>query len=227
MTFRRNRIIEQEILDDQPPGRAAASLRDLVRINRYLGGHEVLRRMLRQVVNPDAPFRFLDIGAGSGDAAGIVRSIYPKAWTVSLDYRLHHVRHAPNERVVADAFQLPLRPASFDVVYCSLFLHHFEDDQVVQLLAEMRRVSRAWVLVNDLERHFLPYHFLPATKSLFGWDPITLHDGPISVQAGFTLAEFRQLSARAGLTGAQVRAHRPAFRLSVIARAGDFASDPG
>jgi hypothetical protein len=148
-----------------------------------------------------------------------VRSQWPDASTVSLDYRMHHVRSAPGDRVVADAFHLPVKRASFDIVYCGLFLHHFSDDDVVKLLSAMREASRGSVIVNDLERHVLAYWFLPATRWLFGWDAITLHDGPISVQAAFTACEMKQLAARAGMPASDVRVHRPSFRVSLIARA--------
>jgi SAM-dependent methyltransferase len=219
MRFRRNRRIEPEILDDQTPGRAAPSLRDIVRINRITGGHEVLRKCLRGLLQPDEAFSFLDIGAGSGDAAAVVKHGYPKASVISLDYRLHHVRNASSEKIVGDAFHLPVRPRAADVVYCALFLHHFPDDQVVALLAGMREAARRFVIVNDLERHVLPWLFLPATRWLFRWDPITLHDGPISVQAGFTGPELRSLALRAGLGNVRVRVHRPAFRVSLVASA--------
>jgi SAM-dependent methyltransferase len=218
MRFRRNRVIEPEILDDQTPERAAPSLRDIVRINRITGGHEVLRQRLRSIVKPGEAFTFLDIGAGSGDAAAIVRKLYPRAVVVSLDYRLHHVRNAPCDRLAGDAFRLPVRAGSVDIAYCGLFLHHFTNDQVVELLAGMREAARRFLLVNDLERHLLPWLFLPATRWLFGWDRITLNDGPISVQAGFTGAELQSLAARAGLRDADVRVHRPAFRVSLVSR---------
>jgi hypothetical protein len=225
MRFHRNRVIEPEMLDEQPPEQAAPSLRDIVRINRITGGHEVLRRRLREVVRPDESFTFLDIGAGSGDAADVVRREYPLASVISLDYRLHHIRCARSERVVADAFRLPLRDAGVDIAYCGLFLHHFGEEDVVRLLAAMRKVARRFVIVNDLERHLLPWLFLPATRWLFRWDAITLHDGPISVQAGFTGSEMQHLASRAGLSGADVHLHRPAFRISLLADVQTRSSD--
>jgi hypothetical protein len=136
---------------------------------------------------------------------------------ISLDYRLHHVRNARPEQVVGDAFRLPVRERSVDIAYCGLFLHHFHDHDVVRLMSAMSGAARRFMIVNDLERHFLAWMFLPATRWLFRWDPITLHDGPISVQAGFTGSELRRLAARAGLTKADVRLHRPAFRVSLLA----------
>jgi hypothetical protein len=221
MRFRRSRYIEREILDDQTPERAAPSLADIVRINRLLGGHGVLRGCLRRIVPPGERFTLLDVGAGSGDAGEVVLRQYPHASVFSLDHRHHHVRAAPTHRIVADAFRLPLRPRSFEIVYAGLFLHHFEDAEVTQLLRQMAAVSRRYVVVNDLERNLLPYYFLPATQWLLRWDPITLHDGMISVQAGFTAAEMRNLAERAGLRQIRVRTHRPSFRVSMVAEVSD------
>ena len=118
---------------------------------------------------------------------------------------------------MADAFRLPFPDTSFDIVHCSLFLHHFENQAVVGLLNSFGRICRQHVIVTDLERHFLAYHFLPATRWLFRWDPITLHDGPISVAAAFRAGELRALAERAGLRDIDVRTHRPAFRLCLTA----------
>jgi 2-polyprenyl-3-methyl-5-hydroxy-6-metoxy-1,4-benzoquinol methylase len=211
------RVIRHELLDEQTPERAAASLRDLVRINRLLGGHEVLRKTLRRVVTPSDEFTMLDVGAASGDMGRAVREQYPHARVTSMDYRAHHLSAADPPRVIADAFRLPFAPASFDIVHCSLFLHHFDNKQVISILASFGQMARRHLVVTDLERNPLAYYFLPATRWLFRWDPITLHDGPISVAAAFRAGELRQLAAAAGLQDIEVRTHRPAFRLSLIA----------
>lgn len=221
------RRLEPEILDHAAPADAAASLRDLVRINKYLGGHRVLRQMLGQVLESKTqPFTMLDVGAASGDMAQVASSGYPNAKVTSLDYKLNHLSSAPMPKIQADAFRLPFPHRSFDFVHCSLFLHHFDDEAVVDLLRSFGSICRSAVLVSDLERHPLAYWFLPATRRLFGWDPITLHDGPISVAAAFKPLELESLAKRAGLRSATVRAHRPAFRLSLIAKPQDaiFAS---
>lgn len=214
-------MIQPEILDEQTPERAAPSLADIVRINRLLGGHEVLRKCLRGIVSPGESFSLLDVGAGSGDAASVVLKQYPAATVVNLDYRMHHVRHARGHRIVADAFRLPLRARAFDIVYAGLFLHHFRDDEIVRLLTSMRAVARRYVVINDLERHFLSYYFLPATRWLFGWDQITVYDGAISVQAAFTAEEMRSLGQKAGLAAIDVRTHHPSFRVSMVAKVPD------
>jgi hypothetical protein len=103
------------------------------------------------------------------------------------------------------------------VAHCSFFLHHFPDAQVVELLRVLWQTARRALIVLDLERHPLPYYFLPATKWVFGWGPLVLHDGPISVEAAFRAGELRHLAEQAGVPNPLVRQHRPAFRLSLIA----------
>jgi 2-polyprenyl-3-methyl-5-hydroxy-6-metoxy-1,4-benzoquinol methylase len=211
------RIIEHEILDEQTPEAGERSLRDLVRINRYLGGHEATRKALRTIA-PDGPFTVLDIGAGSGDAGEVIRAEYPQAQVTSLDYKLHHLRAAASPKVAGDAFRLPFRARSFDIVHCSLFLHHFTDEQVMNLLRNFKEIARIAVIVNDLERHALAYYFLPATKWLMRWDAITVHDGPISVQAAFTAPELKKLAGEAGLRDIETHVYHPAFRITLVGR---------
>jgi ubiquinone/menaquinone biosynthesis C-methylase UbiE len=217
MFTRSRRLIQHEILDEQTPGSGAASLRDLVRINRYLGGHEATRKALRTIA-PQGNFSVLDVGAASGDSARVIAAAFPRSTVTSLDYKLHHLAQAPSPKLVADAFHLPLRGKSFDIVHCSLFLHHFRDEEIVQILAGFATVARLGVVVNDLERHPLAYWFLPCTRWLLRWDPITVHDGPVSVQAAFLEHELRSLATAAGLRDLKAKVYRPAFRIALVGR---------
>jgi hypothetical protein len=206
-----------EMLDHAPPDVARASLRDLARVNRYLGGYYVLGRLFSRVAKPGDSFSVLDIGAASGDMGAAIRRRYPRSQVTSLDYKSDHLAQAADPRVVADAFHLPFRPASFDFVFSSLFLHHFTNYQIVELFRSFRCLARRAVLAIDLERGPLAYHFLPGSRWLFGWHDITISDGQISVAAALKKDELLALAMRAGLQGAQVRVHRPWSRLSLVA----------
>jgi hypothetical protein len=213
----RERVIVPEMLDHAPPDVARASLRDLARINRYLGGYYVLGRLLSSVVKPADAFSVLDIGAASGDMGAAIRRRYRRALVTSLDYKADHLAQAADPKVGADAFRLPFRPASFDFVFSSLFLHHFTNDQVVELFRSFRGLARRAVLAIDLDRGPLAYHFLPTTRWLFGWHDITISDGQISVAAALKKDELLALAVRAGLRNPRVRVHRPWSRLSLVA----------
>jgi hypothetical protein len=205
------------MLDHAPPDVARASLRDLSRINRYLGGYLVLRKLFGRLVDPNESFSVLDVGAASGDMGAAIRRRFPHARVTSLDYKAYHLTQAASPKLVADAFCLPFRPASFDFVFSSLFLHHFPNERVVELFSSFRSIARRAVLAIDLDRGPLAYHFLPNTRWLFGWHDITISDGQISVEAAFKRQELLSLAAEAGLNGANVRVHRPWSRLSLVA----------
>lgn len=204
-------------MDHAPPEVARRNLADLIRINRYFGGHSVLKQMANEVIPPDERFTLLDVGAASGDTAKILKSLYPKASITNFDYNAVNLGSAPHPKLLGDAFALPFRAGSFDYVCCSLFLHHFSDKQVVELLRSFYGVARRALLVSDLERNIVPYLFLPATKYVFGWERITVHDGMISVRAAFRKRELLGLSRQAGIQNAQAKVYRPAFRISLTA----------
>lgn len=211
------RSIQPELLDHLPPEEARPNLADLVRINRKFGGHSVIRKTLAQVARDEQRFTLLDVGAASGDTARLIEELYPAASVINLDCNSTNLETAPHPKLLANAFELPFRKASFDYVLCSLFLHHFSNDQVIGLLHSFYLLARRALLVCDLERHFLPYCFLRFTKPLLGWNDVTVHDGCISVRAGFHVHELQDLSQAAGIKNVRIEAHRPAFRISLIA----------
>jgi ubiquinone/menaquinone biosynthesis C-methylase UbiE len=212
------RVLKPEVLDTLPPEEARASLTDLVRINQRWGGHSTLRKLLDDAVPQDEPFTLLDVGAASGDMGRFVRQRRPAANVTNLDYIASHLEHCTGPRVAADAFALPFADGSFDYVFNSLFLHHFSNEQVVALFREFRRVARRQVLVIDLWRHPIPYYFMSLTQPLFGWQPVTVSDGQISVEAAFHPRELRELASRAGLRDVRTRACVPAFRIALSAQ---------
>jgi 2-polyprenyl-3-methyl-5-hydroxy-6-metoxy-1,4-benzoquinol methylase len=217
------RLILPELLDTLPPDQARASLQDLVQINRRWGGHSTLRHLLHDVLHktrPDIePFSVLDVGAASGDMGACIRRWYPAAKVTSLDYVESHLAQSGTPKVAGDAFRLPFRPGSFDYVFCSLFLHHFQNEDVVRLLRGFGEVARKAVLVIDLERNPIPYYFIAWTRPLLGWDPMTVHDGAISVEAAFHRKELEDLARQAGLRNPRARVFRPAFRIALVAGA--------
>jgi SAM-dependent methyltransferase len=209
----RARILSEEMLDSMPDEIARLNLADIARINRFTRAQSRLIAELRSRFPADAPLRFLDIGAASGDMAARVRREFPQATTVCLDLMHRNLQCAPGQRVQADAFQLPFCDCTFDVVHCSLFLHHFSDAQCEILLRRMHAVSRNLVLIQDLHRSPLSYWFLPFTRWLFGWHQVTVSDGMASVAAGWRRDELRRLLDSVNMSpSSSIRWHFPSFR---------------
>ena len=216
LIHRGGRTLRPELLESADPALANRNLRDIARINRWFGGHRAILHVFKNLAPLQKKFSILDVGAGSGDMGKCLRRRFRNAMVVSLDHRSYHLRDAPAPRVAADAFQLPFLPKAFDFVVCSSVLHHFSDCEVIELIAELRRFARRALIILDLERHSLPYHFLPMTRRLFGWSALTVHDGPVSVAAGFRPEELAHLAHVAVANPVVVRRHWPWFRISVV-----------
>jgi ubiquinone/menaquinone biosynthesis C-methylase UbiE len=100
---------------------------------------------------------------------------------------------------VADARCLPFADRGVDVVMCSLALHHQSPGDAIAMLGEMRRVARLGVVVNDIVRCWRGYWGARLLSRTLSSNPLTRHDGPLSVRRAYTRPELRELAERAGL----------------------------
>lgn len=217
---------ELEILDqeEQDPAELAASLAQVSQANRLFGGTRALRRHLAPFRRKGEELLLLDVGAGNGDTAlDLVRwgRGGGASWSaVALD------PHAATARVAAarvgssrvavvrgDGLRLPFPDGAVDVALAVLVLHHLKDDDAVELVAEMSRVARRLVLVNDLDRHPVN-HALARLMAATLWrgNRITRNDAPLSVLRSFTPGELLRVGQDAGLGAPRVTRHLP-FRL--------------
>jgi 2-polyprenyl-3-methyl-5-hydroxy-6-metoxy-1,4-benzoquinol methylase len=230
------RVYIEELLDlgEGTDADVARNLADLRRINRFFGGRRVIIEALDRLVIT-ANWRrlsLLDVGTGSADIPGAVadwceaRGIVADVTGLDLserNLRVARSRLGVNEAVRlvrGDSLALPFADRSVDVVTASLFLHHFEDADVVQLLKDFARVARRAVIVNDLIRHLVPYWFARLSGPLLATSYLTRYDGPASVLRGFTVREMAAHAERAGLKHAQVGRRFP-YRLVLVAPIAD------
>lgn len=192
-----------EILDDRatPSEVRARSMVDITRSNELFGGSRSALRPFRRLARwlpRDAVL--LDVGIGLADiparaerdaeAAGVALTI------LGLDVSelaLRSVRHRLAGAVVGDVLRLPLADGSVDVIICSQLLHHFVEPEARQVIAELNRVSRGWVIVSDLRRSWLAAAGFWIASVLLRFHPATRHDGVTSVLRGFTAHELETL----------------------------------
>lgn len=217
----------EELLDDpgRHPAELAESLEQVAQVNRLFGGTRSLRVHLDRFAG-DAHLRLLDVGTGNGRLAeSLVR------WAATRGGRWHLTGLELHEAVIqvarlgplgrgagftlvrGDALALPFCDGAFDVVCCTLTLHHFRDEDAVRLVSELGRVARRTVLVSELERHRLAYLSARVlARTLWRRNRVTRHDGPLSVLRAFTPTELLEIGRRGGLREPRVRRHFP-FRL--------------
>jgi ubiquinone/menaquinone biosynthesis C-methylase UbiE len=239
-----------ELLDgplDDPPT-LAANLRDLRRVNRWLGGVGLSADAIDALAAHRAELTLLDVGTGGAD---IPLALLERATergrrlaVVGIDSRPEVLAAAAlaNPAVgttsglelwVGDGRSLPYPDRSFDVAHASLVVHHLAPEAAVKLLGEMARVARLGVVVNDLERSRLGWIGAWLLGHLLTANRFTRHDGPISVARAYRADEMAAMLREAGLT--PVRTIRAAFgqRYAIAAvpaaggtGAGDGPPDP-
>jgi SAM-dependent methyltransferase len=166
----------------------------------------------------------LDLGAGAGDIAGyLVRRGRERGITITplaLDRHreaavLCRARGLP--ACVADAWALPLRPRSVDVIVISQVLHHFNREAGAALLKSLAPAARLGIVVGDLRRSWFAAVGIWLAGAALRFHPVTRRDGFTSVRRGFTARGLSELLLAAGLAGRVYR--RPGFRLVGVWRA--------
>jgi SAM-dependent methyltransferase len=218
------------------PGQASEELesafRDLQWVNRHLAGWRVLRSCLPELLEPipvERPVRILDLGTGSADLPLAMarwgrthgRTVWITAVDINeqiLDFARREISAEPWVQLVqADMRRLPFPGRSFDLVTCSLFLHHFDPAGAVELLQIMARHARHAILVNDLHRHRVPYWSIQVISRLRRCGRVFRHDAPLSVLRAYRPGELQDLLRAAGIADSRVVRHFP-FRLAGLGR---------
>ncbi|MEO5509021.1 MAG: methyltransferase domain-containing protein [Longimicrobiales bacterium] len=205
------------------------SLEHVAQVNRFLGGHRVILSVLAPLLQRDANVRILDVGTGSADIPRVVaraaRLAGANVEIVATDVHPQmceiarvRCRTFPEIRVdAADALALPFDAGSFDAVLLSMTLHHFEDDAPATAVREAARVG-GLVVINELERARLNYAGARLLSStLWSMNPLTRHDGPLSVRRAFTVDELAAVARQAGLADIVV-SRRWFYRLLLTGR---------
>lgn len=222
-TFTPPRTNADEILDD--PGVAAElmtrSMRDVARANVLFGGRRAaMAELLPALAAVSSRADLLDVGTGLGDipaeAKRVARAMGLQVRTIGVDRSFPLValqRGCADSLVQADAFALPFRDKSIDVVMVSQVLHHFPPASAVLLVQELDRVAKQRVVISDLRRSLIAAAGLWLGSFPLGFHPVSRHDGVVSVMRGFLPSELASIVEAA--TGKRpVIRRRLGFRLT-------------
>ena len=230
-------------LDD--PAVLDDNLRDLRRINRWLGGAALSASALEAVAPGVAEVTLLDIGTGGVDIPmALLRWAARRGrrlTVVGIDSRPEilaaALRTTPTAASTAgltlamgDGQSLRYADRSFDVAHASLLLHHLEPEAAVELLREMARIARLGVVINDLDRNRVGWLGAWLLGHLLTGNRYTRHDAPLSIRRAYRLTEAIDLCRAAGLTPVQtVRGlfgHRYAIAAVASSGGGGMTGSP-
>lgn len=203
------------------------ALTELEIINRLLGGNLVTINGLKKILinhNHTSTLNLADLGCGSGDMLRLI-----EAWGLKRNIRfqltgidanpnvIHFARHQFPQHSFhqLDIFSAEFRQMQFDLINCTLFLHHFTRDQLIGLLRQFKDQTSIGFIINDLHRHWFAYHSIRLITKALSRSPMVKMDAPISVLRGFLKSELEELLLEAGIQN--YRLHwKWAFRWQLI-----------
>ena len=210
---RRFNPAELELMDRPQPvsPELERDLENLRQLNRWFGSYALISFFLSRWIKPGARLRIVDLATGSADIPRLIaeygRKIGAELKIDALDRQSSTLEIAKQlsgnypEIALVGANILEWQSTEpYDLVFCTLALHHFSEGDAVRVLKRCRELSRKFALVSDLRRGWfgrVGVHFLTAT--IFR-EPMMKYDGRLSIALAFSFAELNQLARRAGWT---------------------------
>lgn len=203
---------EPELMDRPQPvtPELVSDLRNLRQLNRHFGSYALIESFLRRWILPGSEMRVLDLATGSGDIPRLVVDYARKVGAVvavdAVDRQSSTVEIARDlsadypeiSFLEGDVLSFGEGDPPYDLVLCSLALHHFEEDAAVRLLRRCRELSTQFVLVSDLRRGLLAKVGVYLLTAFVFRESMTRIDARLSAERAFSFSEFRSLAIRAG-----------------------------
>ena len=109
-----------------------------------------------------------------------------------------------------------------DIIFSSLFCHHFTDEELVDMLDWMKANSGMGFFINDLQRNTIAWHAIRLLTGWFSRSRLVKNDAPLSVLRGFTRSEWKEILHRAEMRNYSLR-WKWAFRWLLVVRVGGIS----
>jgi len=206
------RSYQQELLDDVniPMEAIRRNMLELDTINTYLGGHRITIKGVKRLSEKQKVIHVCEIGCGGGDnLAAIARwagSNNIQLEITGIDINGHCIDVAKKRNDIgakANWITSDYRSVSFsscpDIIFSSLFCHHFTNESLVEQLQWMSRNAVHGFFINDLHRHWVAYYSIKILTRLFSKSYLVKNDAPLSVKRGFKKKEWIDLLDKASI----------------------------
>lgn len=204
--------LEGEILRD--------ALEKISKINQLLGGNQLTLRGVQNLIANfpnQTEITIIDVGCGNGD---MLRTLSKYGLKHQLNFKLtgidanafaiNHARELsinyPNISYhCEDVFGNDFAALKYDIVLCTLTLHHFKDSEIIQLMSVFNANSQIGMVINDLHRSAVAYRLFQVLCFIFRLNAMSREDGLVSILRGFKKNELVNFSQKLELKNYKVR----------------------
>ena len=222
------RSYQKELMDEEniPFEAMAQTLKESNVVNSRLGGHAITLSGVRQLLESKEAVTVCEIGCGGGDNLFAIQQYCLKknirVSFIGIDINPECIAFAKNqyprmpcEWICSDYALVNFEKNQPDIIFSSLFCHHFTDDQLVSMLKWQEQNCRHGFFINDLHRHWLAYYLIKYITKFFSKSYLVKNDACLSVARSFRKKEWELFFQKAGLKKYSID-WRWAFRFLVI-----------
>lgn len=230
----KQRTDKPEIMDDfSMEGDVLRDALDkIAKINQLLGGNQLTLRGIQDLmttITTPKELTIIDVGCGNGD---MLRTIADFGLKNDLEFKLigidanaftiNHARklskYYPNITYLCkDVFDEPFSKLKYDIVLCTLTLHHFKEDEIMKLMTLFYANSTIGIVINDLHRSAVAYRLFQALCWVFRLNEMSREDGLTSILRGFKKQELIRYSENLHFSNYKIQ-WKWAFRYQWIIR---------
>ena len=204
------RTEEEEIMDDftLEGEELREALDKIASINQFLGGNQLTLQGVKKLINPKNEITIVDVGCGNGDMLRSLADFGIKnnlkfnligidANAFTINYAIKLSKEYPNiSYKCEDIFSEVFSQLEYDIILCTLTLHHFKNEQFDYLIQLFNKQSKIGIVINDLHRNIIAYRAFQVICFVFRLNRMSREDGLVSILRGFKKQELIDFSER-------------------------------
>lgn len=219
----KQRSKEKELMDDLTLSdvELIQNLHEIQSTNRWFGSRQTIISALDKIYKKIPSLQqqnvlLTDLGCGGGD---LLRDAKDWARNKKVNIKLLGVdanpfitehakclsKHYDISFETIDIYSESFKKLKFDIVMLNSFCHHFNDNDLSNLIKQLQKQTKHAIIVNDLHRHWLSYFGIKLLANILNFSSLGKHDGPQSVLRAFRKTELAKLMELASIENYQLK----------------------